>query len=227
MPYHRTERAPIAQILRALGDLEEVRAAASSIQVATVTRHSSGERRGERRRSAFEVAARPAHAVGVDGRAGITERQVLTVHRRQDRLVVDAGIGHENAHALERGDGAALELGKAFLLIELPVGAKIDAARVGDRRHPHATLFRGQRGDALEVRDPRLPERLRVGHQMHLADFDEVHGIECPSDLDLLLDGGLARGAHVPGAHRLLDVVEAHAASFRPAARRDRRCPRV
>ncbi len=97
LAYERAERTPVAQTARAFLHFEQMCATAAAIQMATLARHPAGERRRQRRRPAFEVAARAANAVGINGGARVTERQVLAMHWWQVRLIVDAGISHENA----------------------------------------------------------------------------------------------------------------------------------
>ena len=133
------------------------------------------------------------------------------MHRRQHRLVVDAGIGHQDAHGLQRRDGAAFEHGHAFLLPEFPVHAEIDAARIGDGGHPDpAVLFRHP-GDRLQPLDPGFTERLGVRHQVHMRDLDEVPRVEHPSDRHLLAERVAPGRAMRPVEHRLFMRREFHA----------------
>ena len=79
-------------------------------QVKAIARCAPGEPGGQRRRPTLEIGARAAHSVRIDDHTGVAVSDVLAAHRRHDGLVVDAGIGHENAERLEGGDGAALEV---------------------------------------------------------------------------------------------------------------------
>lgn len=175
-----------------------------------VARHAAGERSGERRRAAFVVAARAADRVGVDDRAGVTEREVLAAHRRQDALVVDAGVGEEDAKRRHGVRRTPLERHQLAGLADAGVAAEVGAARVGDGRRHHAAqgLVRGR--DALEEGDARGPERLGVGADVHLADLDEVLGIEELADGDLLPDRPLPRPAELAGRHAFFEVGKAH-----------------
>ncbi len=199
-----------ARSLGRVGDLEVRRAAAARVEVIAVARRAAGERGGERRGTALEVGARAEHAVGVDRRARIAERDVLAEHRRDDRLIVDAGVGHHEAERLEGGGGAALEVGHRLGLAEALVGGEVDAARVGDGRDADAALGERHRGEAFEEVDARRPERFRVRHQVDLRDRHAVLGIEEAADLDDLLHGGAARRPFGAGEHRLLVVIELH-----------------
>jgi hypothetical protein len=57
---------------------------------------------------------------------------MLAAHGRHDRLIIDAGIGHQHAERLEGGNSAALEIEHPRLLLQSLRLRKIGAARVGD-----------------------------------------------------------------------------------------------
>ena len=124
-------------------------AAAIAVEMIAVARRVARERGGERGRSALEVRARAEHAVRIDRRTRIAEGNVLTEHRRNDRLIVDAGVGHHEAERFEGRRRAALEIGHGLGLTEALVGIEVDAARIGDRGHADATFGERQLGEAL------------------------------------------------------------------------------
>jgi hypothetical protein len=65
---------------------------------------------------------------------------MLAAHRRHDGLIVDAGVGHQNAERFEGHDRASFEVEHPCRLPE-PVGRrKIGAARIGNGRNAHAAL---------------------------------------------------------------------------------------
>jgi hypothetical protein len=78
---------------------------------------------------------------------------VLAAQRCHDRLIIDAGIGHQHAEG-ECGDGTALECRHRHALAEPAINRKIDAPRVGDGRHAYPTLRPGRRGEAFEKAHP-------------------------------------------------------------------------
>src|SRR5262249_55756153 len=112
------ERAPFAQIPRRETYAHDERGAPMLIKMKAVARRAAGEPGAERRRAALEIRARAAHAVGIDDDAGIAVGDVLAAHRRHDGLIVDAGVGHQHAERLERGDRAALAREHPVLLPE-------------------------------------------------------------------------------------------------------------
>ena len=69
---------------------------------------------------------------------------------------------------------------------------------------------RRQARHALEPFDPGDPEQLGVGHDVRLADRNEIAGAEILSDLDLMLDRPLRRRAELAGPHRVFLVGQLH-----------------
>ena len=67
-----------------------------------------GEAGGECGGAALEVRAGAADAVRIDHDAGIAVGDVVAEDRRHDRLIVDAGIRHDDAELQAGGDEAAL-----------------------------------------------------------------------------------------------------------------------
>ncbi len=82
---------------------------------------------------------------------------MLAEHRRHDGLVVDAGVGHQDAERLERGDRAPLQFDHPGLLLEPVRGGEIGAARIGDGRDAHPPLLRRQARHALQPFDAGDP----------------------------------------------------------------------
>src|SRR5690348_14625275 len=71
------ERAPFAEVARLDLDAEMPRRLARPVEMKAVARGAAGQRRGQRRRTAFEIAARAEDAVGIDDDAGVAHRQML------------------------------------------------------------------------------------------------------------------------------------------------------
>ena len=209
-PDDRAERAPVVQRLRPRSGLEQVGAPAMAVEVAAVARRAPGQPGADGRGSALEVAARAAYAVGVDDHPGVAEGGVLAEHRRGDGLVVDAGVGHEDAQRAHGVDGPLLQGGPLVLLPEPPVGAEVDAAGVGDGGNAHPPfrlVVARQRFDEL---DPRLAEGFRIAHDVGLADFDEIGRVEHAPDPHLQLQRPTPRLTVLSGEHGPLFVVQAH-----------------
>ncbi len=204
------ERAPVGQRSRLPGDVETFRRAAVGVEVQAVTRRAPGEPGGERRRAALEVRVGAEHAVAVDHDAGVAEGEVLAAHRRHDRLVIDAGIGHQDAERLEGVDRALLERGHLVGLAQALVVTEIDAARIGNHRHAHAALVLRAGRHAFEKFDPGLAERLGVGHDVRLRHRHEIGRVEEAPDLQHVLDRPAARSAEFAGKHRPFFVVQVH-----------------
>src|SRR3546814_4090956 len=70
-----------------------------------------------------------SHAVRVDAGARVAEGDMLAEDRRNDRLVIDAGIGHQHVERAEGVDGPAFETDAGIVLLQALVGAEIGAAR--------------------------------------------------------------------------------------------------
>jgi hypothetical protein len=135
---------------------------------------------------------------------------MLAAGRRQDGLVVDAGVGHQDAKRLQRGDCARLEHRHRLGLAEPLVNLKIKAARIGQGRDAHAALGLRCGGKAFEKAHAGFAERLGVGHDMGLRHRHEIGRVEEFADLDLVPDRPLPRLAGIAREHRLLFVGEAH-----------------
>ena len=209
-PDDRAEGAPVVQRLRPRPGLEQMGAASMAVEVAAVARRASGQPGADGRRPALEVAARAAYAVGVDDHPGVAEGRVLAEHRRGDGLVVDAGVGHEDAQRAHGVDGPLLQGGPLVLLPEPPVGAEVDAAGVGDGGHAHAPFRLAVPRQRLQVLDPRLPEGFRIRHDVGLADLHEIRGVEHAADAYLQLQRPAPRLAVLSGEHGPLFVVQSH-----------------
>jgi len=93
---------------------------------------------------------------------------MLAAQRRHDRLVVDAGVGHQHAKGRERRDCPALERRHPLGLPEPAIDREIDAARVGDRRHPDPARGLGCGSEAFEKAHPGLAQGFGVGHDVRL-----------------------------------------------------------
>ena len=204
------QRPPIGEVGGLMLHVEMHGAGAVRIEMVAVARRAARQPGGQRRRPAFEVAARAHHAVGVDDHAGVAERQVLAAHGRQDGLVVDAGVGHQHAQRLEGGDGASLDGGHRVGLLEALVGGEIEPARVGDGGDAHAPLSLGRRRQPFEPGDAGLAQALGVGHHVRLADGHEVGRIEELADGDLVTHGPLAHGPQLARQHGPLFLGQAH-----------------
>ena len=209
-PDDRAEGAPVVQRLRPRPRLEQVGAASMAVEVAAVARRASGQSGADGGGSALEVAARAAYAVRVDDHPGVAEGGVFAEYRRGDGLVVDAGVGHEDAQRAHGVDGALLENGPLVLLPEPPVGAEVDAAGVGDGRNAHPPFRLVVARQRLQVLDPRLTEGFRIRHDVGLANLDEIGSVEHAADPHLQLQRPTPRLTVLSGEHGPLFVVQVH-----------------
>ncbi len=62
----------------------------------------------------------------------------------------------------------------------------------------------------FEPFDAGRAERFRIGHDVRLADRNEILGAEIVADLDLMLDRPLPERAEFARQHRLFFTVEFH-----------------
>src|SRR6266702_377172 len=99
------------------------------VEVIAVTRRAPGEASTQGRRPTLEI-------------------RTLAAQRRHDRLIIDAGIGHQHAKRLEGGNRAALEIEHPRLLLQSLRLRKIGAARVGDARNADWSLALRKLGPA-------------------------------------------------------------------------------
>ena len=209
------EHAPVGQLFGLGVDREAPRRAPMLVEMQPVARGLSGQAGRQRRRSAFEVRARTAEAVRVDHHARVAVGDVVAAYRRHDDLVVDAGVGHDDAHGTARLDEAPLDVGHGLGLAQRVVVVEVDPARVGDRRDGDAALAFGQGGEAFHQLHSGEPDGLRVGHHVGLAHLDHVGGVEHAPDLELVLDGPAARRAQLARQHGLGACGELHYPSRR------------
>src|SRR5262249_20838565 len=216
-----TERTPVVELARGPSDVDAGRRPPPLLEVVAVTRRAPGERGGKRRRSAFEIRARAAHAVAIDHDPGIAVGDVLADERRHNGLIVDAGIRHQQPERLQRGDRAAFEVDHPGLLLEPMRGREVGAARICDGGNPYTPLVRRQARQLLEPFDPGFPERLGIGHNVRLAHRDEVARAEIVSDLDLMRDRPLRRLAELARPQRFFFSGEIH---LRVHTRKSRWC---
>jgi hypothetical protein len=135
---------------------------------------------------------------------------MLAAQRRHDRLVVDAGVGHQHAAGREGRDRPPFEGRHRGILPEPAIDREIDPARVGDRRHPDPPLGLGSDGDPFEKADPGLAQGFGVGHDVRLRHRDEISRVEELADGDLVGDRPAPRLAELARQHRLFFVVQPH-----------------
>ena len=135
---------------------------------------------------------------------------MLAAQRRHDRLIVDAGVGHQHAEGGERRDRPRLERRHRRALAEPAINREIDPARIGDRRHPNPPLGLGCRGEPFEKAHPGLAQGFGVGHDVRLRHRDEIGGVEELADGDLMGDRPAPRLTERARQHRLFLVGQPH-----------------
>ncbi len=106
------------------------------------------------------------------------------------------------------------------LLLELRGVREIGAARIGDGRNANGALLGRQRRPAFQPFDAGSAERFRVGHDVSLADRNEILRAEIIADLDLMLDRPLPQRTELARAHRFFFVVQPHGDGFIAPPRR-------
>ena len=204
------QNAPFHQVARTAFNGEAAGGTAVFVKMQPIARGASGQSGGKRRRPAFEIGPRPADRIGIDHHPRIAIGDMIAEHRRHDRLIGDAGIGHHDPHRLAGGDEAALEGGHLLGLAERLVMRQVDTARIGDHRHGDTRAICRQPFDKAH---PGIAKRFRIRHHMRLADRHHVGGIEHPADLKLMVDGPAAGRPHLAGKHRLFLVAQSHISS--------------
>ncbi len=202
--------APIGPILRT--GLQHVMrgAAPACVEMESVARRPAGQRGGQRRGPALEIGARAEHAVGVDARPGIAEGHMLALHRRDDHLIVDAGIGHHHVERPERVDGPAFQIDPIILLFQSLIGIEIGAAGIGHGRHHGSALLLGVARDLFQEFDAGGTQGFRIRHQMNLADLHQILGVEELAYLDLMFQRQAARFAQVTSADAFFVIGQFH-----------------
>src|SRR5262249_49671352 len=168
------ERAPVVELAWREADVDDERRPPPFLEVIAVPRRARRQRGGERRGPALEVRTRAAHAVAIDHHSGVPIGDVLAQNRRHDRLVVDAGIGHQYAQRLQRGNRAAFEVDHPGLLFEPMRSREVGAARIRDGGNPYTPRVRRQPRQPFEPFDAGWPQRLGVGHDVGLGYRDEI-----------------------------------------------------
>ena len=149
---------------------------------------------------------------------------MLAPHRRHDRLVGNAAVGHQYAERRAGGDRAAFERRHLLRLAERPVVREIDAAGVGQHRHGDAALRFGMGRKSFQERHAGLAQRFRVRHHVRLGDGHEVFRIEHAADLDHVFHRPAPGLAHLPGQHGPLFVVQLHRPGALPSTGSDLTC---
>ena len=172
----------------------------------SITRHAPGECGRQCARSAFEIGARTHYRIGVDARTGVTESEMLALDRRRNGLIVDAGVGHQDAERAEGLVGAAFQFDKRLVMFNAAISIKIRTTRVGYRRHLHTPFTGGALRQILQKRHARFTQRFGVRHQMHLRHFNHVRRIKEAAHFDQLLHRPLARFAFGARQQRLLVI---------------------
>src|SRR6266571_8926988 len=204
------QRAPIVELAWRPRQFDQESRLPMRVEMIAVTRRAPGEAGTQGRRPTLEIRTRAAHAVAIDHDAGIAVGHVLAAHRRHDRLIIDAGIGHQDAERLEGGNRAALEIEHPRLLLQSLRLRKIGAARVGDARNADLALALRKLGPAFQPFHTGAAERLGVGHDMGLRHRDEIRRAEIGPDLYLMFDRPLPQRTEFAAAHRLFFVVQLH-----------------
>ena len=126
---------------------------------------------------------------------------MLAAHRRHNRLIVDAGVGHQDPERLKCRDRAALEIEHPGLLAQPRGSGKVGAARIRDGWNPHTPLLGRKLGQPFEPFNTGNAEGLGIGHDVGLVYRDEVFRAEIPAHLDLMVDRPLHRRPKLAGVH--------------------------
>ena len=154
----------------------------------TIARRAPGQSCRQCRWPALEIAARAEHAVRINDDAGVAIGEMVTADRRHDRLIIDAGVGHQHAKGAQRVDCPLFERRHPLALPKPAIDREIDAARVGDRRHPHPPLRFRRSGEPFEKAHPGLAQGLGIGHHVRLRHRHKIGRVEEFADRDLMRD---------------------------------------
>ena len=177
---------PLGQIARYRGKPKAPGPAPAFVEMIAIARGAAGQCRGQCRRSALEIAARTEHAVRIDDDPGVAISEMVAPDRSHDCLVIDAGVGHQHAKSAQCRDRPPFERRHPLALAEPAIDGEIDAARVGDRRHPHPPLGLGCGGEPFQKAHPGFAQGFGVGHDVRLRHRHEIGGIEELADRDLV-----------------------------------------
>ena len=90
------------------------------------------------------------------------------------------------------------------------IDREIDAARVGDRRHPHPPLRFRRSGEPFEKAHPGLAQELGIGHHVRLRHRHKIGRVEEFADRDLMRDRPTPNRAKIAGQHRPFLVGQSH-----------------
>ena len=132
---------------------------------------------------------------------------MVTKDRRHNRLVIDTGIGHHDAHSLAGGNETTFQAGHLFCLAKRLITGQVNTARVGNHRDLY---FCTVCGHLFGKRYPSLTKGFRVSHHMGLTDADHIFSIKHLANLQLVLNRPLYRGSGLSGQHGLFFVTQLH-----------------
>ncbi len=130
---------------------------------------------------------------------------MLAARRRQDGLVVDAGIRHAHAEPGECGNGAALQFQHPVFVPEERCLFEVGAPWIRDGGYPHATFV--CIGQPLQPHHARLAETFRIRHDVGLGHGDKIFGAKELAYLDLVFDRGPCNDAQLAGKHCFFFVI--------------------
>ena len=204
------DHAPIREVAERRAQAHAQRSLAMSIEMKTILGRAAGDRRGERRRPAFEIGAGAVDGVSIDHRPCIAPGDMLAQVRLIDGLVVDAGVGSNDVQRMQMTDQAPLFFDLGRVLPELFRVRKIDAARVGRDRNAAMSPLRATVG---EKRQAAVAHHLDVAHHVSVGDGYEALGVKEAPDFDLIGDRFTHGLALTPVEHRLFFRGQPHRSS--------------
>src|SRR4051812_19803628 len=109
-------------------------------EVESVPRRSPGKGGRKGRRPAFEIGARAENRIRIDHHPSIAECVMLAAGRWHDRLIINAGVRHQDTERFERSNQSRFDLNHRVALLQTLVCVEVDPTWVSDGRNANASI---------------------------------------------------------------------------------------
>ena len=177
------------------------------IEMQAIAWGAPGQAGGKGGWATLKIGPRTTNAVGIDHHTGIAIGKVITTHRRHNRLIINAGVGHHDADGLAGGDKAAFKCRHFLGLAKRLIMREINAARVSDHRDNN---FAAVAGKVFDKADAGVTNRFRICHHMRLTDWHHINSVKKPANLHLMINGPFLGQAARAGQYGVFFVIQFH-----------------